>query len=461
MKKFYSFACGALCLLFSLFTGKGASAQVQTPRYISTGPNSKGFYEYLPQGYSSGNTKYPLIVFIHGIGELGNGSSDLPAVLRNGPPNLISQGKFPTSFTVNGHTYSFIVISPQFVAWPSIADVGKVIKYAVKNYRVDAGRIYLTGLSMGGSVTWAYASEPANAKILAGILPIAGGKLWSGKSGAAAMGHANLPIFAAANLNDPMVPSSYTVENIRLINSTVPTINPKALDTIYNASGHEGWSVTYDPATDLHHGLNAYQWMLQYTRNTSGPPVPVPLPVKLTAWSATLLADKSGVDLHWTTSVEENNRYFIVERSADGQSFSDLDTVAAAIGAENGHSYAVVDTHPLAGANFYRLKQVDWDGDSAYFEVLKVVAPGETAASFHISPNPTYGEIHLQLAGPMTGQLEIRLLDKQGRIMRNWSFRKQSGLWSQLLNLSTLAPGAYFIEAITNNFRQTERFIKR
>src|ERR1700761_8939790 len=108
MKEFYSFSMGAFCLLLSLFLSPAAWAQVQTARNIATGPNSHGFYEYLPQGYSSSNTTYPLIVFIHGTGELGNGSTDLPAVLRNGPPKVISQGQFPTSFTVNGHTYSFI-----------------------------------------------------------------------------------------------------------------------------------------------------------------------------------------------------------------------------------------------------------------------------------------------------------------------------------------------------------------
>ena len=235
MKKFYSFISGALCLLISLFAVPNLNAQVQTPRYISTGPNSNGFYEYLPQGYSSGNTTYPLIVFIHGTGELGNGSSDLPAVLRNGPPAVISQGKFPTSFTVNGKTNSFIVISPQFVTWPTNADVDNVIKYTLSNYRVDTGRIYLTGLSMGGGVTWAYASDPNNANMLAGIVPIAGGQLWSGQAGAEAMASANLPIFAAANLNDPQVPSITNIDNIDLINSIVPAINPKALDTIYNA----------------------------------------------------------------------------------------------------------------------------------------------------------------------------------------------------------------------------------
>ena len=71
MKKFYSFISGALCLFVSLLTFIELNAQVQSPRSIPTGPNSNGFYEYLPQGYSSGNTNYPLMVFIHGVRRIG------------------------------------------------------------------------------------------------------------------------------------------------------------------------------------------------------------------------------------------------------------------------------------------------------------------------------------------------------------------------------------------------------
>jgi predicted esterase len=454
MKNTYSFISGALCLLILLFAVPELNAQVQTARAISTGPNSNGFYEYLPQGYSSGNTRYPLIVFLHGVGELGNGGSDLPTVLRNGPPALISQGRFPASFTVNGKTSSFIVISPQFVAWPTNDDVDDVIEYALQNYRVDTGRVYLTGLSMGGFATWAYASDPDNAKMLAGLVPIAGGQLPNGQTSAGAIAKANLPVFAAANLNDPTVPSINTIDNINLINSIVPSINPTALDTIYNASGHGGWSVTYDPTIPMHNGLNIYEWMLQYTRNASEPV----LPVKLTAYSAMLLTDKSRVAIDWTTSFEQNNKYFIVQRSADATSFYDLDTIPAAADAQNG-SYSLVDPHPLSGNNFYRLVQVDLDAKATYFDVLKVVVP-EDATGFHLSPNPTSGIIHLQLNNQATGPLEVRILDNQGKSLQTRSFRKQGSSWDQSVELGNIPAGNYFIRITGTGFRNVQGFIK-
>src|SRR5690348_2025498 len=118
--------------MIMLFSQK-AFSQVQTPRYISITSNTNAFYEYLPQGYSATSTqKYPFILFLHGMGELGDGSaSNLPLVLRNGPPKLINQGTFPTSFTVNGQTFRFVVLSPQFINWPTSADIDAVISYAI------------------------------------------------------------------------------------------------------------------------------------------------------------------------------------------------------------------------------------------------------------------------------------------------------------------------------------------
>src|ERR1700739_1682376 len=85
-----------------------------TQRYIATGPNSTGFYEYLPKGYVEGTAKYPLIIPLHGIGESGNGTTDLPLLLNAGIAMYINQHLFPESVTVNGQTSSFIVILPQF-----------------------------------------------------------------------------------------------------------------------------------------------------------------------------------------------------------------------------------------------------------------------------------------------------------------------------------------------------------
>jgi Predicted peptidase len=262
---------GAL-LLFA-FTGTTALSQVQTARYINIGSNVHAFYEYLPQGYSSGSGSYPLIVFLHGLGELGAGnSSTLPAVANNGLPRLIRDGKFPASFTVNGTTHRFIVISPQFVAWPSAKDISDVIEYAVKTYRVNQQRIYVTGLSMGGGGTWGIASEAAYNKRLAAIVPVCGA-LYPATARTNVVADSKIPAWATHNNGDPTVSVDWTNDWIRLIKARDPNADVKK--SIFNSSSHDAWTHTYDP-NFRENGVNIYEWMLQHQLGSQPPPLQTP-----------------------------------------------------------------------------------------------------------------------------------------------------------------------------------------
>ncbi len=422
MKEFYKFcSVAALCLI--LLCSLPAAAQVQTPRFISTSANSGGFYEYLPVGYNTGIQTYPLIVYLAGAGELGNGTTDLPAMLHNGPPFLISQGQFPQTFTVNGNTFSFIVISPQFANTAQPPDIDAVVSYALAHYRVDASRVYIAGISLGGGSIWGYASliQFFPPHKIAALLPVAGAGLLDAPGGQN-IANAAIAVYATHNSGDPTVPVSWTIDNIAMINAANPPDPITPIDTIFNVSGHDAWTKTFDPAfTNPRIGnLNVYQWML--THQASG----IILPVTLIDYRAFLSDNATAVTVDWTTSDEENNKYFILQRSADGNSFSDLDSIPTA-GNGSGHSYTDVDHSPLPGNNFYRLEQVDYDGKTTLYKVLEVTVPASsTAASpLRLSPNPARNTINLELINPEIGSLQVRLSDVQGKIIGTWRFNKQ------------------------------------
>lgn len=267
----------AIIALF-LLNSFSVNAQVQTPRYVSMNPSTGGYYEYLPQGYNpSGSETYPLILFVHGLGETGPGNSTtLPDVLRNGIPKVINSGRFPVSFTVNGKTSKFIVISPQFNVWPKFTDVDAILDYIEAHYKIDRTRIYVTGLSMGGGVTWEYGGCSSNLKYvqrIAGIAPICGASSPSAYR-ARTIAKYNLPVWAFHNLNDPTVSVDATNQYIAMINEP-PAPVPPAKKTIFNASGHDAWTKAYDPAYK-ENNMNVYEWMLQYSRPAQGtnpPPV--------------------------------------------------------------------------------------------------------------------------------------------------------------------------------------------
>ncbi len=267
-----------LCYSFLLLFAKTVIAQVQkqTPVYTSLSALIGGYYESLPVDYSSNPTKkYPLLVFIHGKGELGDGSaSQLPRVMSNGPARLINQGKFPSTFKVNGDNYSFIVISPQFSTdkySSSPAAINDVINYCIQKYRVDEERIYITGLSMGGGFAWRVISTYPE-RIAAGLM-VCGATNYT-QERVDKIVEANLPVWATHNSGDGTVPVSVTQNWINKINTHLPAPNPAAKMTIFNVNSHDAWSKTYDP-NYRENGMNVYEWMLSHKRGapTATPPI--------------------------------------------------------------------------------------------------------------------------------------------------------------------------------------------
>jgi hypothetical protein len=107
------------------------AAPIHTPRQIAINSNVSGYYESLPARYSLTTKKYPLIVFIHGIGELGTGLSRLNCC---GLPHHINNKTFPAKFLVGGKYYSYIVVTPQFRVRPSAAQIQSVVDYAKGKY---------------------------------------------------------------------------------------------------------------------------------------------------------------------------------------------------------------------------------------------------------------------------------------------------------------------------------------
>lgn len=219
-----------------------------------------GFYEYKPTDYAvQTNTSYPLIIFLHGIGERGNGTTDLPSVLANAIPRYINSGH-PMRFFWNGKWETFLVLSPQLSTsygdWQNFY-VDAMLQYAKQNLRIDTNRIILTGLSLGGGGTWRYASSSlANAKKFAAIAPVCG---TCSMVNACSIAQAALPVSAFHAQNDGTVGVGCTTNAIQSINNCSPAVKP--LQTIYADGGHAIWDRAYDTVYNWQQP-NIYEWML-------------------------------------------------------------------------------------------------------------------------------------------------------------------------------------------------------
>lgn len=241
---------------------KPAATMVLRPYSQTIGDAVAGYYAGLPSDYDSVTTQYPVLIYIPGAGQFGNGAVDLPLLLKDGPAQLIDEKKFPSTFKVNGQTFSMIVFTPQLKGYSTTYNIERFIDFVKKNYRIDSTRIYLSGLSVGGSLSTDVASEIP--KSIAAIVPMAGVSTdYASTNKCQLIAQANLPVWAFQSADDPVFNPETTKGFIAKINSFAPTVLAKL--TIWPDGGHDAWTRALDPSYK-ENGLNIYEWMLQYHR---------------------------------------------------------------------------------------------------------------------------------------------------------------------------------------------------
>jgi hypothetical protein len=171
---------------------------------------------------------------------------------------------FPANFNIGGVNYSFIVIAPQFKVRPTAAHMQSVIDYAKRRWRIDASRIYVTGLSMGGGSTWDYAA--VYGQNAAAIVPICGGTKPT-TTLAANIAKKNLPIWGIYSTKDAVVPAQWGRDFFSWIDARNPSYASKTKLTIWTDVSHNStWGRGFNPTTKVD-GYNIYQWMLLYKRS--------------------------------------------------------------------------------------------------------------------------------------------------------------------------------------------------
>lgn len=112
------------------------------------------------------------------------------------------------------------------------------------------------------------------------------------------------------------------------------------------------------------------------------------LPVTMARFNGTLL--DSAISLSWTTTEQTGSRYFDIERSADALEFAQVGRVEVSGDSRVTQQYQFMDTRPLPGMNYYRLRVVDLDGS---FEISRMVAVdnGGNSVAFELLGNPASG----------------------------------------------------------------------
>ncbi len=233
---------------------------VHTAVYLNSNI-SYGYYVYTPSSYSSSQADFPLLIFLHGVGEIGNSMTtpgELNRLLVHGPPQMIKQKRWSP-------TYPMIVISPQSTAGAfNATTLNTFITYCIGKYRINTHRIYMTGLSLGGFSTYNYISKYPNGYVAAAVPMSAAFDRQPDYSSLV-----NVPLWTFCGENDPALHAlTNTTSTISKYN---PAIKPKL--TVFPGVGHDCWDLAYSGSgmgleSSSYDGFNIsiYDWMFQYAK---------------------------------------------------------------------------------------------------------------------------------------------------------------------------------------------------
>jgi predicted peptidase len=261
-----------LIMFYSVALLSFAALEVSAQQvFKTTSPSVIAYYEYVPQTYNSNSDKYPVVIFLHGIGERGPNTTSIATLQENiykvakcGPPKYVKYGtQFP-----------FILISPQLKSnygdWPP-SYVMEVINHVKTYLRIDERRIYLTGMSLGGGGVWYTAQDYA--KVFAAAVPVCGSRNTTSK--AINIANEDLPVWASHGDKDTVVPVARTINMTNAINTSQPVPSPMAKLTIYTGVAHNAWDYAYRTDHSLH-TPNVYEWMMSKTNTVNaGNKIPV------------------------------------------------------------------------------------------------------------------------------------------------------------------------------------------
>ncbi len=277
-----------------------SEAQLIRKRYESkvTG-KAREYYVFLPRGHGDDPAKtWPMILFLHGGGERGNGLDDLRKVLVHGPlmeawiqrrdlpfVMVVPQAPYPDDRANTTDIPAGFVERPDpaadppprveqefdatpipqdwgalrdrsgnpvINAWVGIGDeLVQMVESTATAYRVDRSRVYLTGLSMGGFGSFGIAA--AHPDLFAAVAPICGG---GDPAALDALAKSQRPIWVFHGGRDRVVSP---IESLQMVNALLEKGHRDVKFTVHEDLGHNVW-------TRIYAGEDFYAWLLAQSR---------------------------------------------------------------------------------------------------------------------------------------------------------------------------------------------------
>gem|GEM_PF-5394825 len=162
--------------------------------------------------------------------------------------------------------------------------------------------------------------------------------------------------------------------------------------------------------------------------------------------------------LYWITDNEINTSHFLIERSANGADFLPMAQRTARGNYSGRTEYRLVDSFPLRGKNYYRIKM--WDRDGSFkFSPTTVLEEQTLVKALIVFPNPVTQSLRIKLNEPANGTIQWMVYDLTGRRLIAERTNGASQLYQ--VNVSKLPVGNYVLEVEFDNRKETIQFTKQ
>jgi hypothetical protein len=178
------------------------------------------------------------------------------------------------------------------------------------------------------------------------------------------------------------------------------------------------------------------------------------LPVTWLSFEGSYLGD--AIHLNWATGSEENNSHFEIERSVDGRDWLLLTTVNGSGTSIEINRYQSVDNNPNPNINYYRLKQVDFDGAFDYSNTIVLSKGNVNAFNLNVFPNPAIDHIVVTWnKNHRNGQLEVT--DLNGHVLQSIETKLSGNI--HRFDLSNYDQGVYLVRYTSDNYSSTKKIV--
>lgn len=167
---------------------------------------------------------------------------------------------------------------------------------------------------------------------------------------------------------------------------------------------------------------------------------------------------RGNAELAWKTAMEQDNNYFEVEMGRNANQFSSIGRVTGAGTTHQANSYFFTHVKPLAGINYYRIRQVDKDGKSSLSQVIGLRSAASTEAP-KLYPNPARNQVMLDW-GEWAGQPGTwELVSPEMKAVKSGQSAFASSL--QGIAIGDLPAGVYFLKLVSGKEVKVLRFVKQ